>query len=117
MLCVELGAKYLEQLIDGGEFYKFCEENGKFAAALLQQVAHTRFKNECVIPHLRDSNSVYNLLLREHRENDVVGINISIIGRELGLERDAVIKAGDKLMNEGLIYCTVDDQSWAALKY
>ena len=39
------------------------------------------------------------------------------IAGKLGIDMADVGKAGDELMNHGLLYTTVDDHTWALLEY
>lgn len=43
------------------------------------------------------------------------GLHMQDIASRLGLEIADVAKAGDELLGQGLIYTTVDDQTWAVL--
>lgn len=58
---------------------------------------------------------VFNLLQMSPQNNE--GLHVSMIAAELGLQANDVFKAGDELLGEGLIYTTVDDETWAVLEY
>ncbi|CAG8979711.1 hypothetical protein HYALB_00013400 [Hymenoscyphus albidus] len=40
-LCMDFATKNFKLLMDRGEWFTFCEQDGKFTAALLRQIAHT----------------------------------------------------------------------------
>lgn len=45
------------------------------------------------------------------------GLHVHSIAAQLGMTSNDVFKAGDELLGEGLIYTTVDDETWAVLEY
>jgi replication factor A2 len=45
------------------------------------------------------------------------GLHVQQIATELGIPSNDVFKAGDELLADGLIYTTVDDETWAVLEY
>ncbi|KAG6028701.1 hypothetical protein E4U41_000606 [Claviceps citrina] len=45
------------------------------------------------------------------------GIHLNIISSSLGLSVRDVLSASDELLGQGLIYPTVDDETWAVLEY
>lgn len=55
-------------------------------------------------------------LLQSHPQNNE-GLHVSMIAAQLGLQANDVFKAGDELLGEGMIYTTVDDETWAVLEY
>lgn len=61
------------------------------------------------------SRKVYNLLQSSPQNNE--GLHVSMIASQLGLQANEVFKAGDELLADGLIYTTVDDETWAILEY
>jgi replication factor A2 len=58
---------------------------------------------------------VYELLQSEPQNNE--GLHVNNIAQKLGIPSNEVFKAGDVLLGEGLIYTTVDDETWAVLEY
>jgi replication factor A2 len=52
--------------------------------------------------------------LQSHPDNNE-GVNYQIISSQLGLDTVDVGKAGDELLEAGLIYTTMDDVTWALL--
>lgn len=58
---------------------------------------------------------VYELLQSEPQNNE--GLHVNNIAQKLGVPSNEVFKAGDVLLGEGLIYTTVDDETWAVLEY
>ncbi len=58
---------------------------------------------------------VFSLLQSEPQNNE--GLNVSMIATKLGVSQNEVFKAGDELLGNGLIYTTVDDETWAVLEY
>jgi replication factor A2 len=58
---------------------------------------------------------VYNLLQTAPQNNE--GLHVHQIASELGIQPNDVFKAGDELLGDGLIYTTVDDETWAVLEY
>jgi len=61
------------------------------------------------------SRKVYELLQSEPQNNE--GLHVNMIAQKLGVPSNEVFKAGDVLLGEGLIYTTVDDETWAVLEY
>ncbi|CAG8959317.1 hypothetical protein HYFRA_00013087 [Hymenoscyphus fraxineus] len=47
-LCMDFATQHFKLLMDRGEWFTFCENDGKFTAALLRQIAHT--SNPHVVP-------------------------------------------------------------------
>lgn len=45
------------------------------------------------------------------------GMGVHQIAAEIGVAAINVFKAGDELLGEGLIYTTVDDETWAVLEF
>lgn len=58
---------------------------------------------------------VYNLLQTAPQNNE--GLHVQQIATQLGVQMNDVFKAGDELLGDGLIYTTVDDETWAILEY
>ncbi len=61
------------------------------------------------------SRKVYELLQNAPQNNE--GLHVHQIGAQTKLPTTEVFKAGDELLGEGLIYTTVDDETWAVLEY
>lgn len=58
---------------------------------------------------------VYNLLKNEPPSHE--GLHMQNISVKLGMSTTEVMKAGDELIQLGLIYSTVDELTWAILEY
>ncbi|CAG8984078.1 hypothetical protein HYALB_00003020 [Hymenoscyphus albidus] len=58
---------------------------------------------------------VFELLQNSPQNNE--GMHVHHIANQLGIQPNDVFKAGDELLGEGLIYTTVDDETWAVLEY
>jgi len=61
------------------------------------------------------ARKVYTMLRDEPQNNE--GLHVHDIARKLGMQTNDVFKAGDELLQDGLIYTTVDDETWAVLEY
>ena len=48
--------------------------------------------------------------------NNNEGTNVHNIAKSLGININEVFKAGDELLGQGIIYTTVDDETWAVLE-
>lgn len=58
---------------------------------------------------------VYEFLQTSPQSNE--GLHVHTTSANLGLPVNDVFKAGDELLSEGLIYTTVDDETWAVLEF
>ncbi|RDW70471.1 putative replication factor-a protein [Aspergillus mulundensis] len=58
---------------------------------------------------------VHNLLKTEPQQNE--GLHAQFIAAKLGLPAPDVVRAGEELINAGMIFSTVDDQTWVILEY
>ncbi|KAL4806773.1 hypothetical protein BDV18DRAFT_138187 [Aspergillus unguis] len=58
---------------------------------------------------------VYNLLKTEPQTNE--GLHSQLIAAKLGLPPSDVMRAGEELINAGVIFSTVDEQTWVVLEY
>ena len=56
---------------------------------------------------------VFHCLNTSNQTNE--GLHMQDIASRLGMDMSDVAKAGDDLMNNGLVYTTVDEQTWAIL--
>jgi len=56
---------------------------------------------------------VYQCIANTPQTNE--GLHMQDIAKRTGLEVNEVLKAGDELQSNGLIYTTVDDHTWALL--
>lgn len=63
-------------------------------------------------PFARD---MYNLLKTE--SHDATGLHLQTIASRLGLPAMDIGKAGNELLNAGLIFSTLDEETWAILDY
>ncbi|KAJ4353449.1 Replication factor A protein 2 [Didymosphaeria variabile] len=59
------------------------------------------------------AQQVYKFLQNSNDNNE--GVHYQVISSELGLDTAEVAKAGDELLEGGLIYTTLDDVTWALL--
>lgn len=60
------------------------------------------------------ARKVLNLLQTTPQNNE--GLHVNNIAQQLGVSSNDVFKAGDELLGMGLIYTTVDDETWAVLE-
>jgi replication factor A2 len=58
---------------------------------------------------------VFDLLQSAPQNNE--GLHVHNIAQQLSIGVNDVFKAGDELLGEGMIYTTVDDETWAVLEY
>ena len=56
---------------------------------------------------------VYEALITSPQSNE--GLHIQNVALLLGIPIAEVMKAGDELLSSGLIYTTVDDNTWAVM--
>ncbi|KAH8679021.1 hypothetical protein BGZ60DRAFT_255612 [Tricladium varicosporioides] len=61
------------------------------------------------------ARKVYEHLQSMPQNNE--GLHVHMIAGKLQMPINDVFKAGDELLGEGLIYTTVDDETWAVLEY
>lgn len=61
------------------------------------------------------AKKVYDALKNSLQSNE--GMHVHQIASQLGVNPIEVFKAGDELLGEGVIYTTVDDETWAVLEY
>ncbi|RDL30677.1 putative replication protein A 32 kDa subunit [Venustampulla echinocandica] len=61
------------------------------------------------------AKTVFGLLQSAPQSNE--GLHVHSIAAQLSMTSNDVFKAGDELLGEGLIYTTVDDETWAVLEY
>lgn len=62
-----------------------------------------------------NGRKVWNLLHSAPQNNE--GLNVHMIAQQCKMPVNDVFKAGDELLQDGLIYTTVDDETWAILEY
>ena len=68
------------------------------------------------LPHMSaTARRVLNHLQSAPQNNE--GLHVQNIAAQLGLPTNDVFKAGDELLGLGLIYTTVDDETWAVLEF
>ncbi|KAI9705404.1 MAG: replication factor A protein 2 [Candelina mexicana] len=53
----------------------------------------------------------------EHWPQNNEGLHVHTIAAEIGMQVNDVMKAGDELLGQGLIFTTVDDETWAVLEF
>lgn len=61
------------------------------------------------------ARKVFALLQSAPQNNE--GLHVHNIVSQLSMPANDVLKAGDELLGHGLIYTTVDDETWAVLEY
>jgi replication factor A2 len=61
------------------------------------------------------ARKVYMLLQSAPQNNE--GLHVQMISSKSGIPINEVYKAGDELLSKGLIYTTIDDETWAILEY
>jgi replication factor A2 len=61
------------------------------------------------------ARKVYNLLKSEPQSNE--GLHVQYIAAKLGVPVTEVVKAGDELLTESVIFITVDENTWAIMEY
>lgn len=61
------------------------------------------------------ARKVYEFLQSTPQNNE--GLHVHNISHQLNIPANEVFKAGDELLGEGLIYTTLDDETWAVLEY
>jgi replication factor A2 len=67
------------------------------------------------LPNLTTTaRKVYNMLQNAPQNNE--GLNVAMLASQLGMQQADVYKAGDELLGLGIIYTTVDDETWAVLE-
>ncbi len=68
------------------------------------------------LPHMSaTARRVFTLLQSAPQNNE--GLHVQNIAAQLGLPTNDVFKAGDELLGLGIIYTTVDDETWAVLEF
>ncbi|KAF2719088.1 replication protein A, subunit RPA32 [Polychaeton citri CBS 116435] len=60
------------------------------------------------------ARKVYDLI--KHAKQGAEGLHVQMIASEANLELGQVMRAGEELQGHGLIYTTVDDDTWAILE-
>jgi replication factor A2 len=63
----------------------------------------------------RNAQTVFNYMQRLAAGDE--GANVQAIAQGTGLAAREVIAAADDLLGQGLIYTTLDDETWAVLDY
>lgn len=61
------------------------------------------------------ARKVFNHLAAVPQNNE--GLHAQVIAAQIGLPVNDVFKAGDELLGIGVIFTTVDDETWAVLDY
>lgn len=62
------------------------------------------------------AKKMFNFMKKNTPDNNE-GINLNIIMSSAGMSLRDVLTAADQLLGQGLIYTTVDDETWAILEY
>ncbi|KAG9246058.1 hypothetical protein BJ878DRAFT_498660 [Calycina marina] len=63
----------------------------------------------------KEQRAIYKVLQEAPQGNE--GLHVNRIAQTLGIPSNAVFGAGDLLLQEGMIYTTIDDETWAVLEY
>jgi len=93
---------------DGDTGGMFVEQNGYGGGAMNSGVRP--------LPQMSAAaRKVFSLLQSAPQNNE--GLHVQNIAAQLGLPANDVFKAGDELLGLGIIYTTVDDETWAVLEY
>ena len=66
-------------------------------------------------PMTANAKRVYNALRSSPQNNE--GLHVQNLAAQLGLQISDAMKAGDELLSHGLIFTTVDDETWAILEF
>lgn len=61
-----------------------------------------------------NARRVYSTLQNSPQNNE--GLHVAMLASQLGMAQADVYKAGDELLGLGIIYTTVDDETWAVLE-
>lgn len=62
-----------------------------------------------------EAQRLYNFMLNTPGGNE--GLHLQVLGKSSGMTTREVLKAADELLGQGVIYTTVDDETWAVLEY
>jgi len=62
-----------------------------------------------------NARKVYSVLKNSPQSNE--GLHVQNVAASLGLGIQEVMKAGDELLGQSLIFTTVDDNTWAILEF
>lgn len=80
----------------------------------LQQATGGNFGGTDLSPYSQTAKRVFQYLREAPQSNE--GLHQQEIAAKLGIDTADVGRAGDDLLSAGLIYTTVDDQTWAILE-
>ncbi|KAL2761152.1 hypothetical protein ACRALDRAFT_2093040, partial [Sodiomyces alcalophilus JCM 7366] len=61
------------------------------------------------------AQKMYNFLLNAPGGNE--GVHLNVIAGSSGMSVRDVLSAADELLSQGLVYTTIDDETWAILEY
>lgn len=61
------------------------------------------------------AKKIYNLLKTEPQDD--TGLHLQVIASKLNMPATEVSRAGDELLGAGVIFSTMDEQTWAILEY
>lgn len=61
------------------------------------------------------ARKVFSALENSPQNNE--GLHVHTIAAQVGMQVNDVMKAGDELLGQGLIFTTVDDETWAVLEF
>ncbi|KAL6883991.1 replication protein A, subunit RPA32 [Trichoderma longibrachiatum] len=88
--------------VDGGDGYN--------AGALVGQTANK-------LSHCSNKAKSMFMYLKKSSADGTDGVHLNKLTAELGLGLRDVMEAADELMTQGLIYTTIDEETWAVLEY
>jgi replication factor A2 len=61
------------------------------------------------------AKKVYSLLRTEPQDD--TGLHMQVIASKLNMPATEIAKAGEELLGGGVIFSTMDEQTWAILEY
>ena len=61
------------------------------------------------------AKKIYNLLKTEPQDD--IGLHLQVIASKLNMPATEISKGGDELLGAGVIFSTMDEQTWAILEY
>ena len=62
-----------------------------------------------------EAQRLYSYMLQTPGGNE--GLHLQVIGKGVGMTTREVLNAADELLGQGVIYTTIDDETWAVLEY
>ena len=76
----------------------------------------TEMSEDRVLPPMSpNAKRIFTTLKASPQNNE--GLHVQNLAAQLGMDVSEVMKAGDELLSQGLIFTTVDDDTWAVLEF